>query len=291
MVSNKGKDKAFNIVIAVLMVLFGIIILLPLLHVLASSFSSPSAVYTGRVLLFPVEFSLESYSRVFAEESIWLGFRNSFFYTVFGTVITLFLQMTAGYALSRKDLRFRSFFMFLFILTIFIGGGLVPSYIIVMRLKLLDTMWAIILPGALSAYNVIIVRTFVTTSIPWEVQESAMMDGCNALKLFAKFIVPLSKPMIVVMALYAIVGYWNSYFNALIYVTDASKHPLQMVLRKILVTNSTSVGGDIGGAEAVLLSESLKYSTIIISSVPVLLLYPFFERHFEKGMIIGSLKG
>ena len=237
--------------------------------------------------------SIKSYEKVFAEERIWLGYLNSLICTVVGTIITLFLQLTSGYALSRRDLKYRTFFQILFILTMFVSGGLIPSYIIVKNLQLLDTRLAIILPGALSAGNVIVVRTFITTSIPYEIQESAMIDGCSAGKIFFRMIIPLSKPLIAVMTLYAVVGYWNSYFNALIYVTDTSKHPLQMVLRGILVNNEVnSMGGDtLGSAEAALLGESLKYSTIVVATAPILILYPFFEKYFDKGMVIGSLKG
>ncbi len=293
MVTNKGSDRVFNIVIYVVMTLFCVILLLPLLHVVACAFSEPKMVYTGKVIIFPKNLSVESFRRVFEEKSIWTGYRNTIFYTVVGTVISLFLQMSSGYALSRSDLRFRKLFQFMFVLTMFVSGGLIPSYIVIRTLKMLNTVWAIILPGALSAGNVIVVRTFISSSIPYDIQESAMIDGCSAGRIFFSIIIPLAKPLMAVMMLYSIVGYWNSYFNALIYVTNKDLQPLQMVLRNILVSNDiNSMGGNtMGNAEAALMSESLKYSTIVVSTLPILIIYPFFEKYFEKGMIIGSLKG
>ena len=293
MVTNKGSDRVFNIVIYVVMTLFCVILLLPLLHVVACAFSEPKMVYTGKVIIFPKNLSVESFRRVFEEKSIWTGYRNTIFYTVVGTVISLFLQMSSGYALSRSDLRFRKLFQFMFVLTMFVSGGLIPSYIVIRTLKMLNPVWAIILPGALSAGNVIVVRTFISSSIPYDIQESAMIDGCSAGRIFFSIIIPLAKPLMAVMMLYSIVGYWNSYFNALIYVTNKDLQPLQMVLRNILVSNDiNSMGGNtMGNAEAALMSESLKYSTIVVSTLPILIIYPFFEKYFEKGMIIGSLKG
>lgn len=287
------KIQTFDVVLTICMVAVSILILLPLLHVIASSLSDPEAVYTGKVGLWPVRFSLKSYKIVFAEENIWIGYKNTILYTLLGTVISLTLQMLTAYPLSRRDLEFRKFFMVLFSLTMFISGGMIPTYIVVKSLGMLNTLWAIIIPGCMGVFNIIIIRTFINTSIPWELQEAAMIDGCGNFRMFLTLILPLSKPILAVMCLYAIVGNWNSYFNALIYVQDVSKQPLQLVLRKILVSSDAgSIGsGTIGSSEAGLMSESLKFSTIIVSTLPILLIYPFFEKYFEKGMIMGSLKG
>lgn len=289
----KKKVQKFDVILTVCMVIFSFIILLPLLHVIASSFSDPQAVYTGKVGLLPVDLSIESYKIVFSEEKIWTGYKNTIIYTILGTVISVSLQMLTAYPLSRKDLEFRKFFMVLFSVTMFISGGMIPTYIVVKNLNLLNTIWAIIIPGCMSVFNIIVIRTYINTSIPWELQEAAMLDGCGNFKMFLNVILPLSKPIIAVMCLYAIVGNWNSYFNALIYVQDASKQPLQLVLREILVTSEVSAigSGTIGSSEAGLMGESLKFSTIIVSTLPILLIYPFFQKYFEKGMVMGSLKG
>ena len=292
MVTNSGSDKVFNIIIDIVLALFALIILLPLLHVLASSFSSPESVYRGEVLLWPKDFSLRCYQLVLARADIWIGYRNTIVYTIIGTVIAVAVQMMAGFALSRKDLPLRPFVNIIFILTMFVSGGMIPTYLVVKGVGLLNTMWAVILPGCISAYNIIIVRTFIRSSVPYELQEAAMIDGCGNLKMFILIIFPLCMPIVAVMTLYAIVGYWNSYFNALIYITDSEKYTLQLVLQNILMQNETGTsGGTISGGEQALLSEALKYSTIVVSSLPILIMYPFFEKYFEKGMIVGSLKG
>ena len=292
MVTNSGSDKVFNIIVNIILAFFALIILLPLIHVLSSSFSSPEAVYRGEVFLLPKDFSLKCYELVLKRSDIWVGYRNTIFYTIVGTLISLAVQMMAGYALSRKDLRFRTLINLIFIFTMFVSGGMIPTYLVVKGLGMLNTMWAVILPGCVSAYNIIIVRTFVNSSVPFELQEAAMIDGCGNLRLFFSVVFPLCTPIVAVMTLYSIVGYWNSYFNALIYITDSDKYTLQLVLQNILMQNETGTsGGSLSGGEQALLSEALKYSTIVVSSLPVLIIYPFFEKYFEKGMIVGSLKG
>ena len=292
MVTNSGSDKVFNIIVNIILAFFALIILLPLIHVLSSSFSSPEAVYRGEVFLLPKDFSLKCYELVLKRSDIWVGYRNTIFYTIVGTLISLAVQMMAGYALSRKDLRFRTLINLIFIFTMFVSGGMIPTYLVVKGLGMLNTMWAVILPGCVSAYNIIIVRTLVNYSVPLELQEAAMIVGCGNLRLFFSVVFPLCTPIVAVMTLYSIVGYWNSYFNALIYITDSDKYTLQLVLQNILMQNETGTsGGSLSGGEQALLSEALKYSTIVVSSLPVLIMYPFFEKYFEKGMIVGSLKG
>ena len=292
MIENRGKDKVFNWVILILMGLYAFVTLLPLLHVLANSFSSADAVNRGAVGLWPVEFSLESYARVFREESILRGYMNTLIYTAVGTVLQLVLQFTAAYPLSRRDLKGRNFFSFYFVLTMFINGGLIPTYLVVKALGMLNTRWAMIIPGCVGIYNLIIIRTYITSAIPWELQEAAMIDGCSNVRLFWSIVLPLCKPILAVMTLYAIVGYWNAYFNSLMYMWNDDLYPLQRVLQNILIANDTgNIGGSIGSGEQALLSESLKYVTIVVSSAPILFLYPFFQRFFEKGLMVGGVKG
>ena len=292
MVTNSGSDKVFNIIVDILLAIFALLILLPLVHVLSSSFSSPESVYRGEVLLLPKDISLRCYELVLKRADIWVGYRNTILYTVLGTLIAVSVQMMAGFALSRRDLPLRPAVNIIFILTMFVSGGMIPTYLVVKGLGLLNTMWAVILPGCISAYNIIIVRTFIHSPLPFELQEAAMIDGCGNLKMFFLIVFPLCMPIVAVMTLYAIVGYWNSYFNALIYITDSDKYTLQLVLQNILMQNETGTsGGTISGGEQALLSQALKYSTIVVSSLPILIMYPFFEKYFEKGMIVGSLKG
>lgn len=293
MVSNRGTDRVFNIVIIVIMSLFSIITILPLLFVLANSFSSADAVNAGEVGLIPVDFTLAGYERVFSDSEIMRGYGNTLLYTAIGILIQLILQFTAAYPLSRKDLRFRGLFNLFFVITMFISGGMIPTYLVVKALGLINTIWAMIIPGCVGVYNVIIIRTYMQTSIPWELQEAAMLDGCSNLRLFLTIVLPLSKPILAVMVLYSLVGYWNSYFNSLLYLTNRDLFPLQRVLDRILVSNQANAGGagSIGAGEAALMNKVLKYVTIVVASAPLLIIYPFFQKFFEKGMLIGGLKG
>ena len=293
MVSNRGTDRVFNIVIIVIMSLFSIITILPLLFVLANSFSSADAVNAGEVGLIPVDFTLAGYERVFSDSEIMRGYGNTLLYTAIGILIQLILQFTAAYPLSRKDLRFRGLFNLFFVITMFISGGMIPTYLVVKALGLINTIWAMIIPGCVGVYNVIIIRTYMQTSIPWELQEAAMLDGCSNLRLFLTIVLPLSKPILAVMVLYSLVGYWNTYFNSLLYLTNRDLFPLQRVLDRILVSNQANAGGagSIGAGEAALMNKVLKYVTIVVASAPLLIIYPFFQKFFEKGMLIGGLNG
>ena len=295
MVENKGKDKVFNWIIYAVMGVYAFITLLPLLFVLANSFSAPEAVYTGKVTLFPVDFDLSGFKRVFKDDAITRGYLNTLLYTAIGTVIQLVLQFTAAYPLSRKDLKGKSFVNLFMVITMFVNGGMIPTYFVVKNLGLINTIWANIIPGCIGVYNIIIIRTYIQSSISWEYQEAAMIDGCDPIRSFVKIVIPLCKPIIAVMLLYAIVGYWNSYFNSLLYVTKEKLWPLQRTLQRILISSNTSSigqgGGTLGQAEQALLSESLKYVVIVVSTVPILLIYPFFQRFFEKGLMVGGLKG
>jgi putative aldouronate transport system permease protein len=226
---------------------------------------------------------------------VWRGYRNTIFYTVVGTVINLFLTTLAAYPLSRRDLPGRNIFMFLITFTMFFHGGLIPTYLVVKGLGMVDTFWALVIPNAIATYNLIVMRTYFQTSIPWELQEAALIDGCSNTRLLLKIILPLSKPIIAVMVLFYAVMHWNAFFNALIYLRDEELYPLQLILREILIMNQTSLSDDasiqFGMDEKLLLAESIKYALIIVASVPVLIMYPFVQRHFVKGVMIGSIKG
>ena len=290
MVENRGKDKIFNIAIMVIMGIYALITLFPLLHVLANSFSSSDFVNKGSVGIWPRGWTFDNYEKVLQETSIWRGYANTLLYTAIGTVIQLVLQFTAAYPLSRKDFRGRTFFSMFFVLTMFIQGGLIPTFLVVKALGMLNTIWAMIIPGCVGVFNIIIIRTYITSTIPNELQEAAQIDGCGNLRIFLSVVIPLCKPILAVMTLYAIVGYWNSYFNSLMYLTDEKLFPLQRVLQGILVSSESSVGG-IGGGEQAMIAETLKYVTIVVASAPILLIYPFFEKYFEKGIMIGGVKG
>lgn len=284
---STGKDKIFDIIIMVLMGLIALLFLLPLINVLASSFSSADAVVAGKVGLFPVGFSLEGYKIVFSDSKIIKGFANSILYTTIGTIIQVTCQILCAYPLSRRDFKGRKVINLFLVLTMFLSGGMIPAYILITGLGLYDTMWAIILPGCISVFNIIVIRTYMQSSIPMELQEAAMIDGCSDFNIFLRIVLPLCRPIIAVMLLYSVVGYWNNYFNALMYVQNTDLYPLQNVLNNILVSNQSSLGG---GTD-VNLSEQLKYVTIVVSSLPLLIIYPFFQKYFEKGVTIGGIKG
>ncbi len=286
------NDKIFEGVIMGFLVLFVLITLYPLIYIISCSFSSPKSVFFGEVAFLPKELSVESYKLVFEDDRIWRGYLNTIIYTTVGTLISVFLSFTAAYPLSRKDLVGRKWIMMYYVITMFFSGGLIPTYLLVSNLQILDTMWAFILPGCLSVYNVVVIRTYITTAIPYDVQESAMMDGASGIGIFVRIILPLAKPILAIMALFYLVGYWNSYFNALIYMSSDEKYPLQMVLRAILIENDTqSMDPSQTTAEQAMMRESLKYSSIVVSTVPILFIYPFISKYFEKGLMVGSLKG
>ena len=263
--------------------LVALLFLLPLLNVLACSFSSPEKVVAGEVGLFPVEFNVRGYQEVFANDSLMRGFLNTLFYTFLGTVIQVTLQMLCAYPLSRPDFKGRKFLNIFLTLTMFVSGGMIPTYLLISNLGMLDTIWAIIIPGCVSVFNIIVIRTYMQNSIPAELQEAARIDGCGDFQIFLRVVLPLCRPILFVMVLYAIVGYWNNYFNALLYIQSTDLYPLQRVLQDMLVTNSGSLGaGDPN------LQEQLKYVTIVVSSLPLLIIYPFFQKYFEKGVTIGE---
>ena len=281
-----NREKIFDVAIAIIMGLVALLFLLPLLNVLACSFSSPEKVVAGEVGLFPVEFNVRGYQEVFANDSLMRGFLNTLFYTFLGTVIQVTLQMLCAYPLSRPDFKGRKFLNIFLTLTMFVSGGMIPTYLLISNLGMLDTIWAIIIPGCVSVFNIIVIRTYMQNSIPAQLQEAARIDGCGDFQIFLRVVLPLCRPILFVMVLYAIVGYWNNYFNALLYIQSTDLYPLQRVLQDMLVTNSGSLGaGDPN------LQEQLKYVTIVVSSLPLLIIYPFFQKYFEKGVVMGGVKG
>ena len=281
-----NSEKVFDVVITIVMGVIAVLFLLPLLNVLACSFSSPDKVVAGEVGLIPVEFTLDGYKKVFANDSLIRGFLNSLLYTFLGTVIQVTLQMLCAYPLSRRDFKGRKFLNIFLTLTMFISGGMIPTYLLISKLQMLDTMWAIIIPGCVSVSNISVIRTYMSTAIPNELQEAARIDGCSDFQIFLRVILPLCRPILFVMVLYAIVGYWNNYFNALLYIQSTDLYPLQRVLQDMLVSNGNSLGG--GDPN---LQEQLKYVTIVVSSLPLLVIYPFFQKYFEKGVVMGGVKG
>ena len=281
-----NREKIFDVAIAIIMGLVALLFLLPILNVLACSFSSPERVVAGEVGLFPVEFNVRGYQEVFANDSLMRGFLNTLFYTFLGTVIQVTLQMLCAYPLSRPDFKGRKFLNIFLTLTMFVSGGMIPTYLLISNLGMLDTIWAIIIPGCVSVFNIIVIRTYMQNSIPAELQEAARIDGCGDFQIFLRVVLPLCRPILFVMVLYAIVGYWNNYFNALLYIQSTDLYPLQRVLQDMLVTNSGSLGaGDPN------LQEQLKYVTIVVSSLPLLIIYPFFQKYFISGLTIGAVKG
>lgn len=287
-------DRIFYIAVNIIIAIVLVIMLWPLIFIVSSSVSSKEAVMAGKVFLLPVDFSLEGYKTVFKTNEVLIGYRNTIFYTVVGTFINVGMTMAAAYPLSRKDLPHRKLIMFLFTFTMIFSGGMIPTYIIVSELGLLNTPWAMLLPGALSVYNLIITRTFIENSIPYEVFEAAVIDGCDDFRYFAKVLMPLSGSVIAVIMLYYAVAHWNSYFNAFLYITDSRLYPLQLVLRNILIANQmdSAMMTDFDSMTSKQgLADLMKYSLIVVSSLPVLVMYPFVQKHFIKGVMIGAVKG
>ncbi|MGZ9583271.1 carbohydrate ABC transporter permease [Paenibacillus marinisediminis] len=291
--SSKG-DRWFHWINNVLLGVFLIIVLYPLIYVLSASFSSSSAVISGKVWLWPVDFSTDGYAAIFRHRMVWISLQNSVIYTVLGTIISLVMTILAAYPLSRGDFKGRGFFNLMFVFTMMFSGGLIPSYLLVRELGMLDSIWALVVPSALSVWNVMIMMTYFRTSIPKELQESAQIDGCNDFKFLLRIVLPLSGPIIAVITLFYGVDMWNQYFNALIFLKTEKLFPLQLVLREILIQNQISQEtlGDVKLAAARQgLRELLKYSLIVVSSAPLLAVYPFVQKYFVKGVMIGSIKG
>lgn len=286
-------DQIFMFFVYLFLVVFLLIVLYPLVYIVSASFSDPLAVTAGRVWLFPVDFSLRGYQVTFQNPQILTGYLNSLFYTVFGTLISVILTVLVAYPLSRRDLYGSNVLMFLITFTLIFSGGLIPTYLVVKQLGMIDTRWALLIPQAVAAFQVIIARTFFRSAIPDELVEAAELDGCNDLQFLWSVVLPLSKPIIAVLALMYAISQWNGYFDALLYLKSADLQPLQLVLRNILILNTTASGvmDAAAMAQRQQLADLLKYCLIVVGSVPVLAIYPFVQRYFVKGMLIGSIKG
>lgn len=294
-IKRSKDDLIFDIVNTTLLVLILLAILYPLYFIVIASFSDPLEVLSGNVIFFPKKVSLEAYKMVFRDSSILTGYGNTIKYTLLGTGINIVMTVLAAYPLSRKDLKGRKFFTMLLAITMFFSGGLIPSYLLMSNtLHLLDTIWAMVLPGAVSVWNVVIVRTYFQTSIPAELSEAAMVDGCSDFKLLLRVVLPLSMPVLAVMVLFYGVAHWNAFFNALIYLNDKALYPLQLILRSILVQNTMSeeMMAEVDSlANRQIMAETIKYALIVVASVPIIAVYPFLQKYFVKGIMVGAIKG
>ncbi|TCO44089.1 putative aldouronate transport system permease protein [Kribbella antiqua] len=289
-------DRAYTVVVAALLGGAVLAIIYPLYFIVIASFSEPDAVNNGRVWVLPEGFTLDGYRRLLADPRVWRGVVNSLTYTSLATALSVALILTAGYALSRKELPWRNAITALFLVTLFFDGGMIPRYLVVKELGMLNTVWAMILPNAVAVWNLLIARTYFTSAIPVEVREAAYLDGASELKFFLRIALPLAKPLIAVMVLIHLVWNWNAFFDALIFLTDESKFPLQLVLRNILVQSEVSASGNLSSdlssyAEQQRLGELIKYGMIVVSTVPLLLLSPFAQRYLSRGGVEGALKG
>jgi putative aldouronate transport system permease protein len=293
-IRQSNEDKIFNLI------LYGILLgilgctLYPLIFILSASLSNPHLVLQGKMWLLPKEITIQAYMAVFRDAHIMTGYYNSILYTLVGTTVNIMMTIAGAYALSRKDLYGRKVITFIFTITMFFHGGMIPSYLLIKGLHLYNNFWVMILPGAVSMWNLIIMRNYFEFYISNEMLEAATIDGCSNVGALVRVVLPLSKPIIAVMVMFYGVGHWNAYFNALLYLSDEKKFPLQLVLRGVLLQNSMSDmigGGNESVAEQVLLSESLKYAAIVVGSLPVLILYPFLQKYFVSGIMVGAIKG
>lgn len=290
-------DKVINAIATLLALLVLIVTLYPLIYVVSASFSDPDQITAGNIVLLPKGFTLDGYKLVFEDGSIWIGYRNTIFYTVFGTILNMVFTIPCAYALSRRDLKGRDLIMKIFTFTMFFGGGMIPTYFAMKSFGFLNTIWAMLFPGLVGMSNLIIARTYFSSSIPWELQEAALIDGCSNTKLLLKIIIPLSGPIIAVLTLYYMVGHWNAYFSALIYLTKEKLFPLQLFLRNILMADQSAdlLSSDPEALNDFIhrlrLKQSMQYGLVVVSTLPMLILYPFMQKFFGKGVMIGAIKG
>ena len=292
-VRKSKEDQIFLTVCYIIISILTIIVLYPMIYVVSASFSSGSAVAQGKVWLWPVEVTLDGYKAILKYKNIWIGYRNTIFYTVVGTFVNICLTMICAYPLARRNLRGRNAIMLIFVFTMLFNGGMIPNYILISKLKIINTPWAMILPGAISVYNMIVARTFIQQNISSELMDAAKIDGCNDVRIFCQIVLPLSKAIIAVLAMWYAVGHWNSYFNAFLYLNDKELYPLQIFLRELLVLGNVS--SEMVDAETIAqlqnLKYLLKYTTIVIATAPLFAIYPFVQKYFVKGVMIGSVKG
>lgn len=287
------QDKALLLTGYILLGLFVVAIIIPMIYIVVGSFMDPITLQNKGITFDFSKWTATAYQRVFGNAQIWIGFKNAVVYSVVFTVVSVFITLLAAYPMSRPDFKGKGFFNVIFVITMFFGGGLIPTYLLINNLGMKNTMWAIIIPGAFSVWNMIIARTYYQ-GIPGELREAADVDGANEMRFFFMILLPVCTPVIAVLALWQFVGMWNSYFDALIYLDDTAKQPLQVVLRAILIQNKPESGmiSDMQStAERAQLAELLKYATIIVSSLPLLVMYPFFQKYFDSGIMVGSVKG
>lgn len=290
-------DKIFKICVLIFIILSTVVVLYPLIYIISASVSNPSFVNNGEMWLLPKGFTWDGYDTIFKNPDIWNGYKNTIFYTLLGTFINLAVTLPCAYALSRPELYGKKYFLGFMMVTMFISGGLVPSYLLVKGLGMLNTVWALVIPSAASVYNIIVTRSFFETTIPREMEEAAIIDGANDFTVFFKIVLPLSMPIVAVMGLFYGVGHWNSYLPALIYLSDKTMYPLQMVLREILVLQDMSSNATANASTAELLHSKqqlvqvIKYGVMLVSTLPIVMIYPFLQRYFVKGVMVGSLKG
>lgn len=290
------KDIVYDAVVYSVLVLLLILIAYPLIYVLSASVTSASDVLTGKMWLYPTSFTFSAYKKIFDYRDIWVGFANSLLYVVAGTAVSLFFTFTAAYPLSRKDFALRGFIMKVYTVTLFFGGGIVPYFLLVKGLGMYNSRFSLIIPSAVSVWNIILVRTYFLSNIPDDLLDAARVDGCGNIRFFMQFAIPLSAPVIAVMIMYYAVGKWNGYFDALIFLNDSSKYPLQLTLRTLLVNSQMELitGGGIGGSgliDQLNAMEAMKYGVIVIASIPMIVLCIATQKYFQKGIMVGSLKG
>lgn len=294
MIDRSLGDRIFDVVNYILLSFITIIVLYPLLFVMSASISNPETVLRGEMWLIPRGIHFDAYYTIFKNKDILGGYGNTILYTAIGTAINLVMTICAAYPLARKDFFGRGLITGMIVFTMFFSGGLIPTYLLIKNLHMLDSLWVMVIPNAVAVWNIIIMRTFFQQSIPGEIQEAAMIDGCSHMQTLLRIVLPLSMPIIAVMVLFYAVGHWNSYFNALIYLTSKDKFPLQLILREILIQSDSGDMVKLTSESAIKMKmsvEGLKYAVLVVANLPMLILYPFLQRYFVKGIMIGALKG
>lgn len=295
----KGKyDKIFDFVVNLLGLVLIISVAFVLIFVVSASFSDAKQVILGKVFLLPKGFNVDAYKAMLKQTDVWVGYRNSIFYTIFGTTINILLTVLLAYPLSRKDFKGKSALTIYFIITMYFGGGLVPTFLVVKACGLYNSIWSMLIPGAVQVYNVVICRTYFQSSVPYEIQESAKIDGCSDFGILFKIVLPISGPILAVLVMFFALGHWNNYFSALIYIKDRAKYPLQVFLSEILVRNQQVAISSFMSEEQLAsaqkqadMAELLKYALVVVSSLPFMIIYPMLQKYFVKGIMVGALKG
>lgn len=290
-ITHNSADKVWSFFCYATVAVLTLIVLYPIIYILSASVSNSNMVVQGKVWLFPVKFTMQAYEIVFSKSEIWIGYKNTIVYTFLGTMINLAMTLMCAYPLARKNLRGRGIIMFICSFTMMFSGGMIPNYILVKNLGIMNSTWAMVLPGAMSVYNMIVCRTFIESNIPGEMLEAAQIDGCSDTQFFFRMVLPLSKSIIAVLALWYGVAHWNSYMNAFLYLRESARYPLQIFLKEILIQSQHLGSEDIDVDNLNTIAETIKYAVIVVSSVPLFCMYPFVQKHFQKGVMVGSVKG